>query len=172
MAERIVQEESLVAVADAIRAKGGTTDALSFPTGFVNAISTIQAGGGGGISAYVETVTFAENTQNYTVHHNLCVIPDVAIIVCTNNGIDVTNKFPYGLVYWYADQNKGSRCANSVPSDNYANLETEDHEKIGIGKNSNSQLTVTEETFVLAVADGTFGFAAGATYKIVICKTT
>lgn len=48
MAERIVQEESLTTVADAIRAKGGTTDALSFPTGFADAISAIQAGGGGG----------------------------------------------------------------------------------------------------------------------------
>lgn len=44
MAERIVQEESLVAVADAIRAKGGTTDPLSFPTGFADAIAAIQAG--------------------------------------------------------------------------------------------------------------------------------
>lgn len=48
MAERIVQEESLVAVADAIRAKGGTSGALSFPAGFADAIAAIQAGGGGG----------------------------------------------------------------------------------------------------------------------------
>lgn len=47
MAGKIVQEESLTTVADAIRAKGGTTDALSFPTGFVDAISAIQVGGGG-----------------------------------------------------------------------------------------------------------------------------
>ena len=47
MAERIVQEESLVAVADAIRAKGGTSDPLSFPGGFADAIAAIQAGGGG-----------------------------------------------------------------------------------------------------------------------------
>ena len=131
-----------------------------------------QAGGGGGISAYVETVTFAENTLNYTVQHNLGVIPDVAVIVCTNNGISVTNKFPFGLVYWYADQNKGSRCVNNVNSNSYADLATEDNEYIGFGKNSNGQLTVTEETFVLSVSTGTFGFAAGATYKIVICKTT
>lgn len=57
MAERIVQEESLVAVADAIRAKGGTTDALSFPTGFANAIAAIQAGGGGESNVEDEIVT-------------------------------------------------------------------------------------------------------------------
>ena len=55
MAERIVQEESLVAVADAIRAKGGTTDALSFPTGFADAIEAIQAGGGGGGGVWFQT---------------------------------------------------------------------------------------------------------------------
>lgn len=49
MAERIVQEESLTTVADAIRAKGGTTDALSFPTGFAAAIAAIQAEGGGDV---------------------------------------------------------------------------------------------------------------------------
>lgn len=63
MAERIVKEESLVAVADAIRAKGGTTDPLSFPTGFADAISAIQAGGGGvsgGVKANFGTFTVDE----------------------------------------------------------------------------------------------------------------
>lgn len=43
-----VLDANLTAVADAIRAKGGTTDPLSFPTGFVNAVAAIQTGGGGG----------------------------------------------------------------------------------------------------------------------------
>ena len=51
MAEMLVQSESLVSVADAIRAKGGTSDALVFPEGFVSAISAIQTGGGGGCAA-------------------------------------------------------------------------------------------------------------------------
>ena len=48
MAERIVQEESLTLVADAIRAKGGTSDPLSFPGGFADAIAAIETGGNGG----------------------------------------------------------------------------------------------------------------------------
>jgi hypothetical protein len=39
----------LTAVANAIRAKGGTSASLSFPTGFIDAIDAIQTGGGGGI---------------------------------------------------------------------------------------------------------------------------
>ena len=48
MAYRKVNDTSLASVADAIRAKGGTSDALVFPDGFVSAISAIQTGGGGG----------------------------------------------------------------------------------------------------------------------------
>lgn len=47
MAYRKVNDTSLASVADAIRAKGGTSDTLVFPDGFVSAISAIQAGGGG-----------------------------------------------------------------------------------------------------------------------------
>lgn len=45
MAEYLVQGESLTAVADAIREKGGTTAPLSFPTGMAEAVRNIQSGG-------------------------------------------------------------------------------------------------------------------------------
>lgn len=38
----IANEQSLTAVADAIRTKSGATGQLSFPTGFVNAINTLS----------------------------------------------------------------------------------------------------------------------------------
>ena len=62
MAYRKVNDTSLASVADAIRAKGGTSDALIFPDGFVSAISAIQAGGGGGTasSAKWDDVTFID----------------------------------------------------------------------------------------------------------------
>lgn len=47
MAFRKVNDDSLSTVANAIRAKGGTSEPLVFPDGFVNAISAIQSGGGG-----------------------------------------------------------------------------------------------------------------------------
>lgn len=46
MAYRKVDDTSLSSVADAIRSKGGTSETLVFPDGFVSAISAIQAGGG------------------------------------------------------------------------------------------------------------------------------
>lgn len=42
-----VLDSNLTAVANAIRAKGGTSDPLAFPDGFVSAVEAIQAGGGG-----------------------------------------------------------------------------------------------------------------------------
>ena len=44
--EYLVNSADLTAVADAIRAKGGTNGALAFPGGFVEAVGAIQASGG------------------------------------------------------------------------------------------------------------------------------
>lgn len=54
--EYAVNQADLKAVADAIRTKGGTSDALTFPGGFVDAVGAIQAGSGGG-EGEVVTVT-------------------------------------------------------------------------------------------------------------------
>lgn len=45
MTKLLVEDTSLVSVADAIRTKGGTTNQLVFPDGFVSAIEGIQSGG-------------------------------------------------------------------------------------------------------------------------------
>lgn len=45
MSNYVVSDASLGAVADAIRAKGGTTAALEYPEGFVQAIGEISGGG-------------------------------------------------------------------------------------------------------------------------------
>ena len=45
MAEYLVQGESITAVADAIREKGGTTAPLSFPAGMAEAVRNIRSGG-------------------------------------------------------------------------------------------------------------------------------
>ena len=77
MAYRKVNDNSLVSVADAIRSKGGTSDALVFPDGFVSAISAIQTGGGGAKETWVikssaggefatTQISFTSNGQKYT----------------------------------------------------------------------------------------------------------
>ena len=66
MAEYLVQDTSLTAVADAIRAKTGSADLLAFPSGMVDAISGI-ASGGGGVNVQSGSFTPAEALSSYTV---------------------------------------------------------------------------------------------------------
>ena len=48
MSNYIAADTDLAAIADAIRTKGGTSDPLTFPGGFEDAIADIQSGGGVG----------------------------------------------------------------------------------------------------------------------------
>lgn len=59
MAEYLVQDTSLITVADAIREKGGTTAPLSFPDGMAEAVRNIQSGGGdlSSIDVYIADFT-------------------------------------------------------------------------------------------------------------------
>ena len=57
MANYIVSDTNLTAVANAIRTKGGTSEQLEFPDGFVSAIGDIQTGGG----VTVEALSVTEN---------------------------------------------------------------------------------------------------------------
>ena len=63
MAEYLVQGESITAVADAIREKGGTTAPLSFPAGMVEAVRNIQSGGGDLSSIDVYIADFTSNAD-------------------------------------------------------------------------------------------------------------
>ena len=64
MPYRKVNDNSLASVADAIRSKGGTSDALVFPDGFVSAISAIQTGGGAPSRQAKLTITSPDYTGN------------------------------------------------------------------------------------------------------------
>lgn len=45
MADYLTTDTELTSVADAIREKGGTSEALTWPTGYVDAIGAIESGG-------------------------------------------------------------------------------------------------------------------------------
>lgn len=53
-------DADLTSVANAIRTRGGTSDQLAFPTGFVNAIRAIPSEGGGGIDTSDATMEAAD----------------------------------------------------------------------------------------------------------------
>lgn len=70
MAEYLVQDKSLTAIANAIREKGGTTAPLSFPAGMAEAVRNIQSGGGG---------IFAGNFIAYPRSVGVVIEPNMAL---------------------------------------------------------------------------------------------
>ena len=65
MAEMLVQSESLISIADAIREKGDTSDVLVFPDGFISAIQAV-----GDVAPFTSVIcgTFvAEYTKTLTI---------------------------------------------------------------------------------------------------------
>lgn len=57
MANYLTTDTDLAAVADSIREKGGTSAALAFPSGFIDAIDAIETGGGG-LPSNIEVIDF------------------------------------------------------------------------------------------------------------------
>ena len=81
MATRSVQESSLTSLADAIRAKGGTSDTLTFPGGFVSAVEAIDAGGGGDDGSFKAVIE--RTAVNPTIPSDLTIIGQYAFYTCT-----------------------------------------------------------------------------------------
>lgn len=65
--EYSVNQTDLIAVADAIRTKSETTDALVFPAGFVTAIEGITGGGGISVSAYATEDDLPSDAEDGTI---------------------------------------------------------------------------------------------------------
>ena len=61
-------DSDLTSVADAIRSKGGTSEALAFPAGFVSAIEAIEAGGGGGGGEVTPPTTPTDGGTRVYIH--------------------------------------------------------------------------------------------------------
>lgn len=78
MAEYLTNTTDLTKVASAIRAKGGTSDPLVYPDGFVTAIQAIETGGGGGSDELVNSLidrtisgTYVNNTVTFVGRYGL-----------------------------------------------------------------------------------------------------
>ena len=100
MAEYLAKSEDLTAVADAIRAKGGTGARLTFPDGFVGAVQAIDTGGGDLLAARVtNTLTTYSNATITSV--NDCGFADCTALVSVDLPA-VTHIKPQGF----------ARCTN------------------------------------------------------------
>lgn len=80
MAEYLAKSEDLTAVADAIRAKGGTDAQLTFPDGMVDAINAIEIGGPTDVTDSVVSVAFSATNASYARAGFYGIIPEDAKI--------------------------------------------------------------------------------------------
>lgn len=104
MSTYIVSDNDLVSVADAIRTKGGTTESLAFPNGFIDAIDNIQTGGGGDVGYdlnkfYLDTDFtndgLGSGTLTFTVYLAVDNVQPVALYThtYTDSDADDTHSF-------------------------------------------------------------------------------
>lgn len=72
----IANKEDFISVANVIREKTGTTEGLTFPGGFIDAIES----GGGGVEFGVVTIT-SDSDSGVEIYHGLGVVPNAVIFI-------------------------------------------------------------------------------------------
>lgn len=136
-----VLDAGMKSVADAIRAKAGTTDLLAWPDGFKAAVEGIQIGGGsgGGQAFQCGSVVSADGTN--------------LVIPCTLDNILIVRNFP-------PNRSNVAYLLN-------ANLLVADGMKIQLASSSNNSniVNIGVETFLITKENGQTTFTQTKTKK-------
>lgn len=113
----VVDKEQLDAdlsnVADAIREKGGTSESLEFPQGFVDGINAIESGGGGEDFIGVKYSNYGPSPQGYNLPKTADArsLDKILLDPKENTGARITAENNQCLTYMFAN---ASRNANSA----------------------------------------------------------
>lgn len=92
-------DSDLTTIANAIRTKGGTSDALGFPSGFVSAIENIPTGGSPGDWDQISAVASANLSTGSDVKNWLdSIVPSSTVAIITRNDYDRNNWSNNGFV--------------------------------------------------------------------------
>ena len=134
-----VLDEGLKQIADAIREKAGTTDALAFPQAMADAIAAIQGGG-----ATIEPLTITEN-GTYTAPDGVDGYSPVTVDVKGSGEELVITDFTYF-------------CQNGVRLDLLGKIDTSNGTNLSSMFNSCSSLTTIPELDTSNCTDFTYMF--------------
>lgn len=80
MTDYLTNDTDLTSVADAIREKGGTSEPLEWPTGYVDAIEAIETGGGGGGGYVVSIDESVAQTYWFSIDTIVCSEGDTVTV--------------------------------------------------------------------------------------------
>ena len=187
MAKYTINDTTLTSIADAIRAKGGTSAALT-PAQMAEAIAAIQAGGGGGL-VYTTSITPAENnsaaTLIGTITHNFGEVPTLFIVYTEEASPSKTLSQEMGCSILYTpnpDDLLGaigvvSYAMTASASSFYTSIKRNSSANGGYiltnynkgGSNQQWKADSVKADPVLKT-DSTIQFLAGRTYHIIIAK--
>ena len=163
--EYSVNQSDLVSVANAIREKGGTSETLVFPDGFVGAVQAIQAGGGGNASVF-GSITPASNgpitiTHNFGDGYNTVQKvrgkTTILIVAAADKNISagVYSMCSVGMTY---DEQKHTGGGKSYTRWGNGFIHT----------TSPSITATTSESFTINNSNESYPFAAGTTYHYAV----
>ena len=159
MAEYLVNDTDMTKVADAIRAKGGTTEALAWPDGYKTAIDAIQTGGGGSSGEPLDPVEVYNNTRPSdwlsmpTPADNemylLFRIPDgfssllAFTVTCTGNYTVALGSVSDGAFVQMSSTSvaSGSKYEAELFADDYGNLTSDGHKQVMVKVSGTDILT-------------------------------
>ena len=155
----------MTSVADSIRTKGGTTEALAWPDGYKTAIEAIQTGGGGGSTSdpldpvevynntrphdWLSIPTPADNEMYLLLH-----IPDgvssllAFTVTCTGNYTVALGSVSDGAFVQMSSTSvaSGSKYETELFADDYGNLTSDGHKQVMVKVSGTDILTWAPST--------------------------
>lgn len=177
-------DAGMTAVADAIRAKAGTTEAMVWPDGFKTTIEAISGGGGNGLSYDMGEFVLESDSNGKSgiyINHNFGERPEF-ILVWTDAYVGVTNPdesnpsclgFVWfenimGLDNWLTSSTKAKGTTVSFQQARGAS----DMTVVKPSSTSYIQMSsyVTSENFRLVTQGNTAYWRAGIIYKYFVSK--
>ena len=135
MADYKVTDTELTSIANAIRTKGGTSNQLVFPTGFVSAVQAIPTGGGGGSVSDVVNIlniglsgfslvpyyTSSTNPTGYVLSYSSQDAGAVPAWALFNTTIEPVTNGGIGYARWTASQARPQWVQIELPEAEKAN---------------------------------------------------
>ena len=172
MSDYVVSDSSLEAVADAIRAKGGTSAQLEFPADFVAAIGNIPAPGGGHFTVLQGTKTPSSNaTYLYVPYQGLSSVLYAAAFIAKNEWADYEHDAAYDSKNCGFVWNKHKAFYPTNASDQGLLFFFLSGNSNGHSYKTSSPTLDTANTRIKAGFSG-YQFMAGVTYRYIVVGVT